>query len=244
MRASVAPITRLCILAAACLAGAPRTASAQAGGLPPYAPIASPLPDTADQLVRDSLNLRISPLRVNQAGWRTGDRKFVYRVGSGGTFSVLGASGNVAGTGNFTATGLSTSAKISIRASNNAQRVTGGDLRYQLASPEVGGPVFEGELPSLPPGRYRVAAGGDTSAPFEVDDNVYAWLRDALLRFYGVNRSGEDASWFHPASHLKDGPNGDGSLSGGWYDCGDHLHPSPAGYKAMGNAVPLTLFAH
>jgi len=28
------------------------------------------------------------------------------------------------------------------------------------------------------------------------------------------------------------------------YDCGDHLHPSPAGYKAMANAVPLNLFAH
>jgi lysophospholipase L1-like esterase len=28
------------------------------------------------------------------------------------------------------------------------------------------------------------------------------------------------------------------------YDCGDHLHPSPAGYKAMGEAIPLTLFAH
>jgi lysophospholipase L1-like esterase len=27
------------------------------------------------------------------------------------------------------------------------------------------------------------------------------------------------------------------------YDCGDHLHPSPAGYKAMGAAIPLTLFA-
>ncbi len=26
------------------------------------------------------------------------------------------------------------------------------------------------------------------------------------------------------------------------YDCGDHLHPSPAGYRAMGNAVPLELF--
>jgi lysophospholipase L1-like esterase len=26
-------------------------------------------------------------------------------------------------------------------------------------------------------------------------------------------------------------------------DCGDHLHPSPAGYKAMGEAIPLTLFA-
>jgi lysophospholipase L1-like esterase len=27
------------------------------------------------------------------------------------------------------------------------------------------------------------------------------------------------------------------------YDCGDHLHPSPAGYKAMGESVPLKLFA-
>jgi lysophospholipase L1-like esterase len=26
------------------------------------------------------------------------------------------------------------------------------------------------------------------------------------------------------------------------YDCGDHLHPSPAGYKAMGKSIPLTLF--
>lgn len=28
------------------------------------------------------------------------------------------------------------------------------------------------------------------------------------------------------------------------YDCGDHLHPSPAGYRAMGDAVPLELFQH
>jgi len=26
------------------------------------------------------------------------------------------------------------------------------------------------------------------------------------------------------------------------FDCGDHLHPSPAGYKAMGDAIPLSLF--
>ncbi|HVI79680.1 MAG TPA: SGNH/GDSL hydrolase family protein, partial [Candidatus Acidoferrum sp.] len=26
------------------------------------------------------------------------------------------------------------------------------------------------------------------------------------------------------------------------YDCGDHLHPNPAGYRAMGEAVPLALF--
>jgi len=28
------------------------------------------------------------------------------------------------------------------------------------------------------------------------------------------------------------------------YDCGDHLHPSPAGYKAMGESIPLSLFQH
>lgn len=27
------------------------------------------------------------------------------------------------------------------------------------------------------------------------------------------------------------------------YDCGDHLHPSPAGYKAMADAIPLALFS-
>lgn len=27
------------------------------------------------------------------------------------------------------------------------------------------------------------------------------------------------------------------------FDCGDHLHPSPAGYAAMAQAIPLTLFA-
>jgi lysophospholipase L1-like esterase len=26
------------------------------------------------------------------------------------------------------------------------------------------------------------------------------------------------------------------------YDCGDHLHPSPAGYRAMGDSIPLDLF--
>lgn len=26
------------------------------------------------------------------------------------------------------------------------------------------------------------------------------------------------------------------------YDCGDHLHPGPAGYKAMADAIPLSLF--
>jgi lysophospholipase L1-like esterase len=60
---------------------------------------------------------------------------------------------------------------------------------------------------------------------------VNQWIRaaghfDAVIDFDSVLRDPE-----HP----------DRLLPG--YDCGDHLHPSPAGYKAMGNAVPLALFA-
>jgi lysophospholipase L1-like esterase len=28
------------------------------------------------------------------------------------------------------------------------------------------------------------------------------------------------------------------------FDCGDHLHPSPLGYRALGTAIPLSLFQH
>jgi lysophospholipase L1-like esterase len=28
------------------------------------------------------------------------------------------------------------------------------------------------------------------------------------------------------------------------YDSGDHLHPSPAGYRTMGNMAPTSVFAH
>jgi len=28
------------------------------------------------------------------------------------------------------------------------------------------------------------------------------------------------------------------------YDSGDHLHPSPAGYRVMGEMIPLALFRH
>jgi lysophospholipase L1-like esterase len=27
------------------------------------------------------------------------------------------------------------------------------------------------------------------------------------------------------------------------YDCGDHLHPNPAGYRAMGESIPLSFFS-
>ncbi|WP_348263865.1 SGNH/GDSL hydrolase family protein [Telmatobacter sp. DSM 110680] len=59
---------------------------------------------------------------------------------------------------------------------------------------------------------------------------VNQWIRaagnfDAVLDFDSVVRDPQHPDQLLPA-----------------YDCGDHLHPSPAGYKAMGNAIPLALF--
>ena len=61
---------------------------------------------------------------------------------------------------------------------------------------------------------------------------VNAWIRspghfDAVLDFDKAMRDPAQPDHLRPA-----------------YDCGDHLHPSPAGYRAMGNAVPLSLFTH
>ncbi len=60
---------------------------------------------------------------------------------------------------------------------------------------------------------------------------VNQWTRspgnfDAVIDFDAVVRDPEHPDHLLPA-----------------YDCGDHLHPSPAGYKAMGDAIPLSLFS-
>ena len=60
---------------------------------------------------------------------------------------------------------------------------------------------------------------------------VNAWIRatgnfDAVIDFDAAVRDPQHPDQLLPA-----------------YDCGDHLHPSPAGYKAMADAIPLTLVA-
>jgi lysophospholipase L1-like esterase len=59
---------------------------------------------------------------------------------------------------------------------------------------------------------------------------VNEWIRaaghfDAVIDFDAVVRDPHQPDRLLPA-----------------YDCGDHLHPSPAGYRAMGEAIPLSLF--
>jgi lysophospholipase L1-like esterase len=60
---------------------------------------------------------------------------------------------------------------------------------------------------------------------------INAWLRtqsgaDALVDFDKVLRDPAQPDRLAPA-----------------YDCGDHLHPSPQGYQAMADAIPLAFFA-
>jgi len=59
---------------------------------------------------------------------------------------------------------------------------------------------------------------------------VNKWIRapghfDAVIDFDAVVRDPKRPDQLLPA-----------------FDCGDHLHPSPTGYKAMGDAIPVSLF--
>jgi hypothetical protein len=195
---------------------------AQTGPLP-YADIAVPLSDTLDQMVRDSVNLKMSKFRVNQSGYRSDMVKYFYFVGTpSGTPTIIdvrtgqpAAAGTASWTGNVNG---SVSSSINITASNWAGLVPGGDTRYTMSGTGPSGALTEGVLEGIPDGKYKLVLGTDTSADFSVHINVYGQVRDALLKFYGVQRSGANAdSWFHPPSHLLD------EVNGGWYDCGDHL---------------------
>lgn len=185
----------------------------------PYDPIAVPFDEYADQLQRDSVNCRISRVRVNQAGYRPADKKYFYYIGnSATTFSVISAgNGTVVSNGMLTSTGNTTSGQMIIVGNYHAIDVAGGKRRYELESPVVSGMVFEGVIPELPDGKYRVVVNSDTSAPFLISKDIYNMVKDALLKFFGANRCGDSKSWLHKPCHLDD------PVTGGWHDCGDHL---------------------
>jgi len=185
----------------------------------PYAKIAVPFSEYEDQLVRDSANLKISRVRVNQAGYRPEDKKYFYYVadGSASTFKVIDISGKDAGSGTLSSTALTDSGRFHIKASNNCILVAGGDTRYILDGPVISGTIYEGLLPDLVPGKYKVVVGTDTSSPFVVNKLLYNWVGEAVLKFFGASRCGDTHSWFHKPCHLLD------PIKGGWHDAGDHL---------------------
>lgn len=217
----------------------------------PYDSIGNPL-NNASSLDRevqrkgDLLNLVPNRVRVNQAGYRQRDvvlglAQFYY-VGTALTYSVVNDARVPVANGTLSPKGAVTvSGQINPTASNSAEHQTGGNgdwkTGYPMTGTTVSGTLMAGILPAtLPAGRYRILVGADSSVPFIVSDNVYAMARDAALKFFGVARSGDYESWFHPNSHMWDGwlfdttarnPDGSftykGALKGGWYDCGNHL---------------------
>jgi lysophospholipase L1-like esterase len=83
------------------------------------------------------------------------------------------------------------------------------------------------------PRHYRAPEPGNTGwsqGKTQIRNEVNAWIRkrgsfDAVLDFDKVVRSTSDQDLLNPA-----------------YNCGDGIHPSPAGYFQMGKAVDLGLF--
>lgn len=226
-------------------------ASAQVSDPLPYDSIATSYSKRTNdfnmQMDADKANLVLNRVRVNQAGYRLLDVKagranFYYVASSApGGFVVLNAAGTNVGAGTLVSKGVTTDGQINPYASNSATIKNNGDgdwkKGYPMTGTKVAGTIYEGILPiTLPSGRYKVQVGTDTSVRFIVSPNVYGMVRDATIKFFGINRSGDASSWFHAPSHTWDGwlkdttaknPDGTfkykGALSGGWYDCGDHL---------------------
>lgn len=222
-----------------------------------YAPNAL-IPDTLNQAYLDNINTHISPIRLNQAGYleKDQDRQFYY-VGDATTFEVVDINGkslSPAVTGTLASSGATTSSDWTIVAGTNA--ASNDQKRYKVSFAGQSGTIQVGHIPmNLPTNtRFRIKVGTNISSTFIISDEVYSMVRDAALKFYGINRSGNGESWFHKASHTKDGGGpivvGDkdvrtpfnaalaGTLEGGYYDCGDHLKESQtAMFAFMASAV-------
>ncbi len=225
---------------------------------PFYAPNAF-IVDTLKQAYLDAINYHMSPIRLNQAGYLESDKeRQFYFIGNATTFEIVDVNGKSftpAITGNLKPSGRTTSSDWTIIAGTNA--ATGDQKRYRVDITGQSGKIMIGNIPQGVPTdtRLRIKVGNDISSTFIVSDLVYTMVKDAAIKFYGINRSGYGDSWFHPASHTKDGAGGvavtdaveirnsynaalAGTLQGGYYDCGDHLKESQTQmYAFMAAAV-------
>ena len=188
--------------------------------------------DTLNQAFIDALNLKVSNIRVNQAGYLPDDpEKLFYYVSDkceSATYSVVDLEGEeVAAGGKFSAFGKTDQTIRVVKAYVNSL-----DKRYTVEKTAPEAKVCTGklaEMASLPTDqRLRIKVGKEYSSTFIVSDKVYSMVRDANLKFFGVQRSGDSESWFHGPSHVHD------TIPGGWYDAGDFLKVAPTmGYTFL-----------
>lgn len=214
--------------------GIRKPAAREDSSLLPYARIAAPTPVDGDRRPLDSALARPRRFRVNQAGYRVQDvAKGLARIryyGAASSYTLVKEDGSSRAGSALDALGFEDGTSLVVleqdypslaSASNPMRKIDSDSLKTSIAK----GPVQEAVLPKdLAPGRWRAVAGADTSSWFVVSDSVYGWVRDAALRYFGIQRSG-DSSWFHGPSHMLDGQvaGTPGAYVGGWYDGGDHL---------------------
>jgi hypothetical protein len=212
--------------------GLVRTLSALVLGLLAGAPQAQTTIDntcaTCGRRALDSANLVVNPIRVNQVGYRTDDpaKRALVADPRATSFQVVRANRTVAYSGSLASLGNGDRGRMAIKGAFNSTKIL-----YEMSNdtanrtPEKIHEIQFGPLREE--GRFRIAVGPDTSLPFEIRPTIYNDVLETSLKFFGIARSGDNDSWFHGPSHMKDGsargPGKAGSLQGGWYDCGDHF---------------------
>lgn len=175
--------------------------------------------DTIPVAERDRRNSRPARWLVNQAGYRLSDVKAgkarVMGVAAS-SWKLIDSKGGVRGTGTAPPSGGRISGYLHCARYDARSLKQVFDSTARICAGEMSEFVLPTHL-TASDGPYRVVSDEDSSAPFSIDADIYGMLRDASLRFFGVQRSGNSSSWLRPSAFADD------PVAGGWYDCGGHM---------------------
>ena len=167
----------------------------------------SPRPNESLELETEVKGL----IHVNQVGYRTEDEKIAILVGEYDSFQLVAIEDE-----------KETVVLNSKIESSPLFDVSTGDLVYKLDFSQV-----------TEPGQYYLSvAGAGRSYPFQIGDNIYNDLKDALLKFMYYQRCGIElkeehaGQWHRPECHTEPGilledNNVTMDTVGGWHDAGD-----------------------
>ena len=203
---------------------------------------------TCGRRTLDSLNTIVSPIRVNQVGYRTDDphkEAFVAGLSAAAPFVIVDSSGKQVYAGTLTDVGTYPyKGRILIKGYYNSitqlyqfsntndtdSAAAAGTTNEHLWRASFGNFVQEGS-------GYRLVVGKDTSEPFDIRMTIYNDVFETSLKFFGWQRSGNTDSWAHGSSHMKDGSAIGHDLTGGWYDCGDYFKVGQTDAYAFTNLI-------